>query len=121
MAQKHRLYLAGEWKDSNQTIDVINPFDKSLVGTVAAASPDDFTTAIEKANEAFHAYRSFPSYKRADALQFISSEIEKRKDEFAETITREMGKSIKDSLGEVNRAVSVLRYLLKKRRDSEAS
>ncbi|MFH1893194.1 MAG: aldehyde dehydrogenase family protein [Candidatus Zixiibacteriota bacterium] len=107
MAQKYKFYLAGEWKNSDQIIDVINPFDKSLVGTVAAASPDDFTTAIEKADAAFQAYRSFPSYKRADALQFISSEIEKRKDEFAETITREMGKSIKDSLGEVNRAVSV--------------
>lgn len=107
MAQNYRMYLAGEWKDSTKKIDVINPYDKSVVGTVVAASPDNFTAAIARAQSTFHSYRSYPTYKKADALMFISNEIEKRKQELAESITREMGKSIKDSLGEVNRAVSV--------------
>ncbi len=107
MAEKMRMYLAGEWKDSDKSIEVINPYNKSIYGTVAAASPDDFTEAIARADEVFNEYRFYPSYKRSEALQFIASEIERRKDEFAETITCEMGKSLADSLGEVGRAVSV--------------
>ncbi len=107
MAEKMKMYLAGEWKDSDKSIDVINPYDKSIYGTVAAASPDDFTEAIAKADKAFKDYRFYPSYKRSEALQFIASEIERRKDELAETITCEMGKSLADSLGEVGRAISV--------------
>ncbi len=107
MSEKYKMYLAGEWRDSDKSIDVVNPYDKLTYGSVAAASPEDYTEAIAKADEVFHSFRSSPSYKRYEALQHISSEIERRKDELAETITCEMGKSIHDSLGEVARAVSV--------------
>jgi glyceraldehyde-3-phosphate dehydrogenase (NADP+) len=107
MSQKYKMYLAGEWRDSSKAIDVINPIDKSTYGTVAAASPADFTEAIDRAEIAFREYRFAPSYKRSEALQFISSEIARRKNELAETITCEMGKAMKDSLAEVARAVSV--------------
>ena len=107
MANKYKMYLAGEFRESERTIDVINPYDRSLFGTVAAATQNDFSEAISRADDTFREYRSTPSYMRAETLQFISNEINRRKDELAETITCEMGKSINDSLGEVARAVSV--------------
>lgn len=107
MPDKHRMYLAGEWRDSDKTIEVLNPLDGSVYGAVSAASPDDFTEAIAAADSAYCDYRFYPTYRRYDALRFISAEIERHKEELAETITCEMGKSIKDSRGEVARAVSV--------------
>ena len=107
MADAYKMYIAGEWRDSPRKIDVLNPYDKSVYGSVASASEADFTEAIYKADEVFKEFRLSPSHKRAEALAFISSEIKARKQELAETMTCEMGKSIKDSLGEVDRAVSV--------------
>jgi glyceraldehyde-3-phosphate dehydrogenase (NADP+) len=40
------MLLAGEWVDRDTTIDVIDPFDGSIIDTVPAASHDDVETAL---------------------------------------------------------------------------
>lgn len=64
MAKKFKMYLGGKWLDSKNRIRVTNPYDNTLTGTVAAASKEDFTKAIDFAHKTFAITRELPSYKR---------------------------------------------------------
>ena len=109
MAKRYKMYLAGEWVDSDESITVRSPYDGQLAGTVAAASRADYTRAIARAQEAFAITRELPSYKREEVCRAIATAVEKRQDEFANMMARELGKSLRDSVLEVGRAIGVFR------------
>ncbi|PWB73413.1 aldehyde dehydrogenase [candidate division GN15 bacterium] len=109
MSEHHKMYLAGEWVDSAEEIRVESPFDNSPVGTVAAASQDDFTGAIDSAVTAFELTRELPAYKREAACRQIAEELEKNAESFARMMALELGKAIKDARAEVMRAIGVFR------------
>ena len=109
MARKYKMYLGGEWVDREEKIKVISPYDGSLVGTVPSASKADYTEAIKRAQAAFAETRELPSYKRERTCLQIAAGIEKNADKLARMMARELGKSLKDSRGEVNRSVGVFR------------
>lgn len=98
--------LAGERRNSSASISpVTNPWDDSVVGTVALATEADVDEAIERALKGFEKTRAVASYERAEILSFISSQIRQQKEEFARLITAEVGKPIQWSRVEVDRAV----------------
>lgn len=109
MAKNYKLYLGGKWVDRKNKIDVINPFDKKIVGRVSSASKDDFTKAIDLAQKAFAQTREMPSYQREEICRSIADGMEKNLDKFATMMTKELGKAYKDSRGEVLRAIAVFR------------
>ncbi|MEK7774640.1 MAG: aldehyde dehydrogenase family protein [Candidatus Zixiibacteriota bacterium] len=103
------LYLGGEWISRGEKIVVINPWDGQEFVAVSSASKEDFLTAIESARAAFAFTKVLPSYKREAACLQIAAGIEGQIDRFAETMTRELGKAIKDSRTEVLRAIAIFR------------
>jgi glyceraldehyde-3-phosphate dehydrogenase (NADP+) len=103
------MYLAGEWVDSHEKINVESPFDNSPVGTVAAATADDFTNAISRAHTTFELTRELPAYKREAACRQIADELERNAEAFARMMALELGKAIKDARSEVARAIGVFR------------
>jgi glyceraldehyde-3-phosphate dehydrogenase (NADP+) len=103
------MYLGGKWESAKSTITVTSPFDGSLIGEVAAASSADYTRAIEIAHQAYDQTRRLPSHQRERILRQIADGIEKNKEQFARSISQEMGKVIRDSRGEVDRAISTFR------------
>lgn len=109
MAKNYKMYLGGKWVDRQDKIKVINPYDNSVVGSVAAASKNDYTKAIEIAQETFKITRELPSYKREAICKQIANGLEKNIDQFATMMAKELGKSYKDSFGEVNRSIGVFR------------
>lgn len=109
MAKSYKMYLAGKWVDSKNKIKVISPYDKKHVANVAAASKDDFTTAITAAEKAFAVTRDLPSYKRSETCLFIAEQLEKNVDKIARTMSSELGKALKDSTNEVKRSIGVFR------------
>jgi len=109
MAKTYKMYLGGEWVDRPDKIKVINPFDDSLVGRVAAASKADYTKAIKIADKVFEETRTLPSYKRAETCLQIAAGLEKNIDKFARMMSMELGKAYKDARGEVQRAIGVFR------------
>lgn len=109
MAKNYKMYLGGKWVDRKDKIKVTNPYDNSVVGQVAAASKDDYTKAIEIAQEAFKITRELPAYKREAICKQIADGLEKNIDKFATMMAKELGKSYKDSYGEVNRSIGVFR------------
>ncbi len=109
MSKSYEMYLAGEWVDRTEKITVTSPYDDAIVGTVASAGPEDFLTAIEQAEHAFEQTRELPAYKRETVCRMIADGLEKRHDEFATMMSRELGKAVKDCRAEVSRAVGVFR------------
>jgi glyceraldehyde-3-phosphate dehydrogenase (NADP+) len=103
---EYKLLVAGEWRESDSKVEVLNPYDDSVIAIVSFASKDDVEDAIRGAVEAFEETRKLPSHVRAKILMQISQGIEKKKDEIARTITLESGKPIGAAKGEVARAVS---------------
>jgi acyl-CoA reductase-like NAD-dependent aldehyde dehydrogenase len=107
------FFLGGEWRESSTpaaVIEVRNPFDNSLVGTVAQAMEPDVNMAVERALAGFEKTRRLQSHERHEILSFIAARINERKDEFAELLMMEVGKPISAARTEVSR--SVLTYQL---------
>ena len=98
-------YIAGKWIKTGNAVDVRSPFDESLVAVIHRAGLKEIKAAIEKTTEAFRITRKLPVWKRAEALEKISTGIAVRRDEFAQTIALEAGKPIRTARLEVDRAV----------------
>ncbi|UCD64600.1 MAG: aldehyde dehydrogenase family protein [Candidatus Zixiibacteriota bacterium] len=109
MPESYKMYLGGEWVDRKSKITVVNPYDNSVVGQVAAASKEDYTRAIEIAQKTFAVTRDLPSYKREETCRRVAEGLEKNFDRLAEMMSRELGKALKDSRGEVTRAIGVFK------------
>ncbi len=105
MIPEYKFFINGEWRTSPRKIQVKNPFNGEIVGEVYLASPDDLEDAVISAQKGFEETKKLPSYRRAEILEFISNEIARRREEFSQMITKEMGKPILFSRAEVDRAI----------------
>lgn len=109
MSRTYRIYLGGEWVDRKSKIPVHCPYDDSLVGTVAAASADDFTEAITRGEKAFAITRDLPVYARESACKKVAAALDEQSEKFAVMMSRELGKALKESRLEVARAIGIFR------------
>ena len=106
----HPIYLAGRWVESPTQLQVENPARPGeLAGTTYLATEEQYEEAVTAAVAAFEQMRVLPTYERARVLREISAGIRARREEIARTITLESGKTIKDALVEVDRAVLTFR------------
>ena len=103
-----KMLLGHEWVDREDTIDVHDPFDDSIIDTVPAANHDDVQTALAAADEAKETARAMTTYERAQVLYGTAQIIAGRIDEFAEVIAREGSKTINEARGEARRCVNTL-------------
>ena len=62
MKEMHKFYINGQWVDSigSETIDVVNPSNESIIGSVSAGTKEDIDAAVAAAKEAFKIF-SFSS------------------------------------------------------------
>ena len=64
-----RMFVGGEWKETSNVIEVINPFDQSVVDTVPAAESSDVDEALAGAVEGAKIMAKIPAYDRAQMLR----------------------------------------------------
>jgi acyl-CoA reductase-like NAD-dependent aldehyde dehydrogenase len=102
--QEYPYFLAGQPGRSETPLDVINPFDHSVVGRTWLAGDNEFDRAADAAVEAAGIMRAMPAYERAALLSAASSALASRRDEIARTLAAEAGKAIKDATTETERA-----------------
>lgn len=100
------FYLAGQRVESDTTMDVKFPYDQSVVDTVCMAQPQHIEKAIVAANEALEETRKLEPRQRAKILRYIASQLQEHLEEFSQLLTRENGKTIKESRMEMIRCVS---------------
>lgn len=106
-------YINNEWiaSESGETIASINPANKNeLVGFVQDSSVNDLNKAVEAAHKAKKIWRRMGQANRGQLLYKVADILEENLDEIAVTMTREMGKPIKEARGETLRGVAILRY-----------
>ncbi|MDO5977345.1 CoA-acylating methylmalonate-semialdehyde dehydrogenase [Flavivirga spongiicola] len=102
-------YINGEWvsSSSNETIDVLNPASQEVLAKVpyGEATKNDVETATKAASKAFNEWRHVPVMKRVQCLYKLKALLEANRDELAEIITNESGKTKVESIGEIQRAI----------------
>lgn len=103
------LLVHGESRTTQRMMEVRNPYDGRLIATVADASADDASAAIESSVRAFQDWSETPAWKRADLLVKAAEILEERAEDMATTITGELGKPIRDSRTEASRSPRILR------------
>ncbi|EMA19591.1 2,5-dioxovalerate dehydrogenase [Haloarcula amylolytica] len=118
MTQTYENYIGGEWTGSGETQDVTNPADETdVVSTVPVASAADADEAVAAAAEATDEWGGMPGPERGAILRETGEILKSRKDELAETLTREEGKPLGEAEGEVQRAIDIFYYYAEKARD----
>ncbi len=110
----YRNFIDGEWvtPTTAETFDNRNPADRDdLLGSVPKSSAADVDAAVAAARAAFARWRLVPAPKRAEILYRAAQILSERKEEYARTMTREMGKILDETRGDVQEAVD-MSYLM---------
>lgn len=99
--EENGMFINGEWRQGHQSFPVFNPANGDTIGNVADATPDDVLAAIDAASSAFPAWSATTAYQRSACLYRAYQLMLEQKAELAELMSREQGKPLKASLGEV--------------------
>ncbi|HEX8665712.1 MAG TPA: phosphonoacetaldehyde dehydrogenase [Beijerinckiaceae bacterium] len=102
--RREAMRVAGARVETDQVVEVFNPYTNEVVGTVPAARPEHVRDAFAKA-KAFKP--KLTRYERQQILQRTAETLRDRKEDFARLITAESGLCWKDSLYEASRAYDV--------------
>ena len=110
MGQVCKNYIGGKWvaSASREIHGLVNPATGESLGEVAMSTADEVHSAIAAANKAFPEWRRTPPLNRARCLLRMRDRLEEEFDDFARVVTREHGKAIDESRGEVRRAIEML-------------
>ena len=100
---RQQAFIQGEWRDAShqQTIDVTNPANGQLLGTVPKMGADETRAAIEAANQALPAWRALTAKERAVILRRWFDLMMANQDDLAKLMTLEQGKPLAEAKGEI--------------------
>jgi aldehyde dehydrogenase (NAD+) len=103
--------INGEWVESKETRDNINPSDVSdVVGSYARADVQQVSAAVEAAVAAQTGWAQSTPQQRFEILDFVGSEILARRQELGRLLSREEGKILSEGIGEVTRAGYIFKF-----------
>jgi acyl-CoA reductase-like NAD-dependent aldehyde dehydrogenase len=107
-------YIDGQWRPSSggATFANTNPSNtRDIIGYFPDSCAQDALDAVGAAEKARQHWNSLGTIKRGDILFAAAEILARRKEELARAVTREQGKCLRESLGEAQRAVDILRYI----------
>jgi aldehyde dehydrogenase (NAD+) len=110
----YRNFIAGEWVESasGKTTLNWNPADtRDVLGLVPMSNAEETRRAVAAARAAFPAWRDTPAPVRGSILYRAWALMEKEKEDLARRLTREEGKTVKESLGEIQRTINILEFI----------
>jgi aldehyde dehydrogenase (NAD+) len=114
MAEEYRNYVGGKWvpASSGATFESRNPANRDeVLGTFPRSMPEDVDAAARAAKDAYLDWMRTPVPERADYLLRVGLLLEQRKEELSELMTREMGKTLKESRGDVQEGIDFAFYM----------
>ncbi len=101
------MLIGDAWETREDRIDVRNPFDGHLVGTIPRGGVADVQAAIGAAAKALD--ETFPAHARYDVLMRAADRVDEHQEAYAWTIAREGSKAIREARREPPRAANILR------------
>jgi alpha-ketoglutaric semialdehyde dehydrogenase len=106
-------FIAGEWAAprSGEYFENQNPADtKDVIGRFPLSAREDVDAAVQSAWRGFERWRRTPAPARGDVLRRIGDIMVQRKDEIADLMTREMGKPLAETRGDVQEGIDTAYY-----------
>ena len=113
-ARVYKNFIDGEWGEAStgETFENRNPADVlDLVGIFQKSGKADVDAAVDAARRAFQRWRLVPAPRRAEILYRAAELLIERKEDFALDMTREMGKILKETRGDVQEAIDTGFYM----------
>lgn len=115
MANKiYQNLIGGQWvpAQSGKTFLNINPANhEDVIGEFALSAAEDVSAAVAAAEQAYASWRLVPAPKRAEILYRTGELLTARKEEYAQAMTREMGKVLSETRGDVQEAIDTAFYM----------
>ena len=106
-------YIDGQWQTPStaKRLPDINPADTNdTVAEAPMSTAADAAAAVKAAARAYPAWRATPAPQRGQLLYRVQRRMTERRDELAEALTREEGKTLAESRGEIQRAINVVEF-----------
>jgi alpha-ketoglutaric semialdehyde dehydrogenase len=113
MAEVFKNYINGKWVDakSGKTFENRNPANwDDIIGIFPKSGPEDVEEAVKAARKAYQSWRLVPPPKRADIIKKAADLLVQRKEEIAREMTREMGKILLETRGDVQEGIDTGYY-----------
>lgn len=104
-----KMFCAGQWQDTKQSINVTNSFDQSVIDTIPRGSSEDVTNAVTVLEQGARIMKAMTPYDRSLILQKTSELMLERQEDLARTISLEEGKVLAESQVETVRSAEVIR------------
>jgi aldehyde dehydrogenase (NAD+) len=112
--QTYKNFIDGAWvtSHSGQIFENLNPADtRDVIGIFQASDRRDVDDAVAAAKKTFEHWRLVPAPKRAEIIYRTGEILTARKEEYARQMTREMGKVLKETRGDVQEAIDTAYYM----------
>src|SRR6267142_841187 len=109
----YKNFIGGKWIESksSKTINNVNPANTDdIIGTVRQATREEARAAIDAASDAFNGWRRSPAPARGKIVAKAARLMEDAKEELAAILTREEGKTLSESRGELQRSINVAEF-----------
>ena len=107
-------FINGEWVESRsgKAYENRNPANTDeLIGMFVSSTGEDVDAAVDAAKEAYQTWRLMPAPKRAEILFRAAELLLQRKEEFSKDMTREMGKVLAETRGDVQEAIDMCFFM----------
>jgi aldehyde dehydrogenase (NAD+) len=111
--KQFKNFIAGAWvePDSGEYFENRNPADRNdLIGMFPRSTASDVNRAVESAKRGFAQWKTTPAPARGDILRLVGDLLTKRKEEIADEMTREMGKPLTETRGDVQEGIDTAYY-----------
>ena len=106
-------YINGQWVQSRsgQKLERRNPADlQDLIGFAPLSSREEIRKAVDAAVNALAMWRDTPAPARGKIVMRAARLLEEQKDDVARLLTREEGKTVAESLGEILRSINIMEF-----------
>lgn len=113
-AQKYLNFIGGKWvpAKSGKTFPNLNPADSGeVIGFFPESGPEDVEQAVAAAERAFPEWRLVPPPKRGEIILKAGLLLKENKEELARFMTKEMGKVLRETRGDVQEAIDMALYI----------
>ncbi len=109
----YRNFIGGEWLESSSctTVENLNPANiNDRLGTIKLSTREEARGAVEAAYNAFRDWRNTPAPTRGKIVARFARLLEDDKENLAQILTREEGKTLAESRGELARSINVAEF-----------
>ncbi len=99
-----------EYKERRKSIQSINPYTEEVIAEIPLMTGAEIDAQVERSRRAFEQWSGKPLSERSMLVRKLGEHLRQEKRKYAELITKEMGKAIKESLAEIEKCAWLCDY-----------